>query len=233
VYPYPPPTNTPEDYLAQFQKLLPRGRVWHRGWGWVQDADLLTLMPTWARLQTSLNGLIAAIFPCTPSPAMLPEWEATLGLPDPCIGPLDTIQARQSAVCAKFVGRGGQSLDYFIRLANSLGYDAEIVQYAPFRVGFNRCGDPLYGESWAYAWSIIVQPTSVVYFRTGVSAAGEPLRSWGDKILECLIRANAPAHTTPIFQYALVESLWDTQLPSPSIWDMGASVWDKGTVIPL
>lgn len=233
MYPYPPPTNSPEDYLAQFQKLLPRGRVWHRGWGWVQDADLLTLMPTWARLQTALNGLIGAIFPCTPSPAMLPEWEATLGLPDPCIGPLSTIQARQLAVCAKFVGRGGQSASYFVRLANSLGYDAEVVQFAPFRCGINTCGQPLYGEDWAYAWSIVVHPTSIIYFSTGVSACGEPLRDWGDKILECLIHEYAPAHTIPIFQYALTESVWDSDLVPVSIWDDGASIWDEGAIVPL
>jgi uncharacterized protein YmfQ (DUF2313 family) len=233
MYPYPPPENSPEDYLTQFQRLLPRGRVWHRGWGWIQDADLLTLMPVWSRLQSRLNDLIAAIFPCSPSPDLLPEWEATLGLPDPCIGPQATIQQRAAAVCAKFVSRGDQSVGYFIRLANSLGYDAIIVQFAPFRCGINRCGDPLYGEAWAYAWAIVVHPVGVTYFRTGLSTAGEPLRSWGDKILECLIAENAPAHTIPIFSYSLTESVWDADLSPVSIWDDGASIWDTGAVIPL
>jgi uncharacterized protein YmfQ (DUF2313 family) len=227
MYPYPPPTNTPEDYLGQFQRLLPRGRVWHRGWGWIQDADLLSLMPVWARLQGRLNDLIVEAFPCSTT-ELLPEWEATLGLPDPCIGELDTMQQRQAAVCAKFVGRGGQSLAYFIRLANSLGYDARIKQFSPFRVGIDTCGEPLYGAAWAFAWAITIPPTVVIPFRVGVSTAGEPLRAWGDKILECLIRANAPAHTIPIIAYGLVESIWDAQLDAPSIWDDGISVWDEG-----
>ena len=54
------------DYLTQFQRLLPRGRIWHRGWGRVQDADLLTLMPTWSRLHARLNALIGEIFGQTP-----------------------------------------------------------------------------------------------------------------------------------------------------------------------
>src|ERR1700751_3374492 len=136
MYPFPPPSNTAENYLTQFQQLLPRGRVWHRGWGWLQDADLLALMPTWARLQADINRLIGEIFPCSTT-ELLPEWEETLGLPDDCIGPLATTDQRRQAVCAKFGARGGQSVDYFIRLANSLGYDAIIIQYAPFRCGID------------------------------------------------------------------------------------------------
>jgi uncharacterized protein YmfQ (DUF2313 family) len=121
-----------QDYLAQCQRLLPRGRVWHRGLQMVQDADLLVLMPTWARLQDALNSLIAEIFPCSTG-ELLPEREATLGLPDPCIGPLDTIEQRQSAVCTKFVARGGQSKSYFIQIAAKLGYTITITELAPFR----------------------------------------------------------------------------------------------------
>jgi uncharacterized protein YmfQ (DUF2313 family) len=234
MYPYPPPTNTPEDYLAQFQRLLPRGRVWHRGWGLVQDADLLTLMPTWARLQIALNRLIAEIFPCSTT-GLLPEWEETLGLPDPCTGPLATTQQRRQAVCAKFSARGDQSLDYFIRLANSLGYDAIIVQFAPFRCGINTCGQPLYGEAWAYAWAIIVPTTAttIVPFTCGVSTCGDPLRTWGNKALECLLARYAPAHTIPIIRYALAESYWDSfDVPGgPSIWDDGTTVWDQEVIV--
>lgn len=231
MYPYPPPTNTPEDYLGAFQKLLPRGRIWHRGWGWIQDADLLALMPTWSRLQAALNSLIADIFPCSTS-GLLPEWEQTLGLPDPCTGPLPTTQQRRDAVCAKFAARGGQTAGYFIRLAQSLGYDAEIVQYAPFRCGINTCGQPLYGAAWAFAWTIIVPSTVIIYFRVGVSTAGDPLEAWGDARLRCLLERAAPAHTIPIISYALTESKWDTQLIPPSIWDDGASVWDEGVIVP-
>jgi uncharacterized protein YmfQ (DUF2313 family) len=227
MYPFPPPTNSAEDYLTQFQRLLPRGRIWNRGWGWLQDADLLTLMPTWARLQTALNSLIAEIFPCSTT-GLLPEWEETLGLPDPCTGPLDTTEQRREAACAKFAARGGQSIDYFIRLANSLGYDAIVIQFAPFRCGINRCGDPLYGEDWAYAWAIVVPSTSVTPFRCGISTCGDPLRAWGDKRLECLLERYAPSHTIPIIVYSLTESRWDD---GASIWDGGASVWDQGVLI--
>lgn len=229
MYPYPPPENTPEDYLTQFQRLLPRGRVWHRGWGWVQDADLLTLMPTWARLQLKLNGLITQIFPCTTT-ELLPEWEASLGLPDPCTGPLPTLQQRTAAVCGKFAARGGQSMEYFIHLAASLGFNIEIETYSPFIASRSRAGDPLYDEKWAYAWRVIADPTQVIYFQASYSAAGDPLATWGNKLLECEFNAYKPAHTQIVFSYILAESNWDTGF---SIWDRGDSIWDERIIVDV
>ena len=207
-YPYPPPENSLEDYLTQFQRLLPRGRVWHRGWGWVQNADLLTLMPAWSRLQTRLNALIGEIFPCTTN-ELLPEWEATLGLPD-CGMPLGTQQERTAAVCAKFVARGGQTPAYFIRLAASVGFDITITQFLPFYAGIGHAGDPVYGAEWAFAWQITVVDTQITWFRASNSRAGDPLALWGNALLECLIDNAAPAHTVII---------WDYQIPIVEVDD--------------
>jgi uncharacterized protein YmfQ (DUF2313 family) len=214
------PVFTVTDYLWQFQRLLPRGRVWHRGWGTLQAAALLTLMPTWVRLHGRLNDLIGEIFPCTTS-ELLPEWEATLGLPDPCIGELDTIQQRQNAVCVKFRARGGQSKAYFEQLAASLGVSIKIKEFAPFRASINRAGDPLYSGDWAFAWEIDAAATTLVYFRTGVSTAGEPLVAWSNTTLMCLIERYAPAHTIIIWKF------YET-----SVWDSGASIWDEGASEP-
>jgi uncharacterized protein YmfQ (DUF2313 family) len=227
MYPYPPPTATPEDYLTQFQRLLPRGNIWHRGWGWMQDADLLTLMPMWARLQLRLNDLIAQIFPCSTT-ELLPEWEATLGLPDPCIGPLSTLQQRTAAVCAKFTARGGQSREYFIHLAASAGLTIEIEEFRPFEASVSHAGDPLYDEAWAYAWRIIVQAQPVIYwFRASESAAQEPLATWGDQTLQCLLQRYAPANTVLIFAYRIDSSIWDN---GTSPWDSGDSIWDQNAI---
>jgi uncharacterized protein YmfQ (DUF2313 family) len=225
----PPPVYTAEDYLGQFQRLLPRGRIWHRGWGWLQDADLLTLMPLWARLNTRLGELIYDIFPCSTS-GLLPEWEATLGLPDPCTGPLPTQQQRVAAVCGKFAARGGQSREYFIRLAASLGFEIEIEEYVPFYASRGRAGDPVYDEKWAYAWRVIANPVQVIYFHASISTAGDPLATWGNKVLECMFEALKPAHTEIVFSYTLNSSRWDDGF---SIWDEGFSIWDEGLVIDV
>lgn len=196
------PVYSAYDYLQQFLRLLPRGLVWQRGAGSVQAADLLTLMPTWARLHQRGNDLITEVFPCSTMEG-LPEWEATLGLPDPCTGPLDTVQERLAAVCVKFSARGGQSAQYFIDLAAGLGFEITITTFRPFYAGIGRVGDPLYGAAWAFAWRInLPADLPLVWFRASISTAGEPLRSWGSNILECMIAAHAPAHTVPIFAFA-------------------------------
>jgi uncharacterized protein YmfQ (DUF2313 family) len=192
-------TFTAQDYAAQFQRLLPRGRIWHRGLGLVQDADILTLMPTWSRLQERLNDLIAEIFPCS-TVELLPEWEATLGLPDPCTGPLDTIQERQAAVCSKFIARGGQSKTYYEAIAASIGSPITITEFKPFVAG-DTVGLPLYGEDWAFTWQINAAQITIYAFSVGVSTAGEPLRTWSNYLLECTMEAIKPAHTVLLFAY--------------------------------
>lgn len=198
----PAPIYNAEEYALQFERLLPRGRVWHRGLGMVEDADILALMPTWARLHKTLSDLIPEIFPCSLQPSdLLPEWEKSLGLPDPCTGPLPTVQQRIMAVCAKFTARGGQSKEYFIDVAAALGIPITIDEFAPFRVGVDRTSHALYGAAWSHTWRINAPLAQITYFRTGVSTASEPLRWWSNKLLECVMAAIKPAHTILIFSY--------------------------------
>jgi uncharacterized protein YmfQ (DUF2313 family) len=183
-------------------------------------------MPTWARLHANANGVIPDVFPCS-TVGMLPEWEASLGLPDPCTGPLPTVQQRTAAVCGKFSARGGSSREYFIHLAASLGYQIQILTYKPFYAGQGHAGDPIYSAAWAYTWQIIVESqTTIIYFRAGESSAGEPLADW-TSLLECEFANYAPADSTIIWSYQINSSIWDG---GASIWDFGDSVWDKGAV---
>ena len=174
------------DYLRQFQRLLPRGRIWHRGWGTLQAQYLLTLMPTWVRLHERANDLLVDEFPCSTN-ELLPEWEATLGLPDPCTGPLDTIEARQAAVCTKFVARGGSSVAYFLRLAEAAGITITIEELAPFRTDRNRVGDRIWNEDAAWWW--------VVTFPPGTDPADA-------QVIICMFETIKPAHTQIIWIYS-------------------------------
>jgi uncharacterized protein YmfQ (DUF2313 family) len=185
--------HTATDYFWQFQRLLPRGRVWHRGWGTVEAEHILTLMRTWERLDTRALDVITDTFPCTTN-GLLPEWEASLGLPDPCTGPLDTIQERVEAVCAKFRARGGQSVAYFIAIAESLGFDGVTIDEFPPA----SPTDP--GQ--VYSWRVnIFTSTQTSYFRAGQAAAGDRLATWGSTLLECELERLKPAHTEIIFAY--------------------------------
>ena len=154
-------------------------------------------MPSWERLTASLNGLIAEIFSCT-TLQLIAEWEETLGILDECTGPLGD-HAGNPAL--KFSARGGQSKAYFISLAEQLGYEITITEFAPFRVGINRIGDPLSGEGWAHTWQIAASG-SLQYFRADQSKIGERLVTWGSRLFECTMEQIAPAHTILLFGYS-------------------------------
>ena len=134
--------------------------------------------------------------------AALEEWERVLGLPDPCVRNESlAVRQRIAAVMAKLSGLGGQSKAFFIQLAASLGYVITITEFKPARAGIAVAGDAVNGAAWTSAWMINAEPVNVFVARAGSAAAGEALAVWGNKLLECRMRAMQPAHTTLIFSY--------------------------------
>jgi uncharacterized protein YmfQ (DUF2313 family) len=194
------PQYSAADYLAALQALLPRGRVWPRDAEAVITKTLSALAPTYERQNARSNQLIVDAFPAS-TIELLPEWEKTLGLPDPCAGASPTIAARRAHVVARFKALGGQSVPYFIAYAQALGYAITITEYAPARVGISCAGNPLNGPDWAHAWQINAALHTVVRAQVGVSQAGEPLAYWNNAVLECQLREVMPAHTVLIFSY--------------------------------
>jgi len=195
------PAYTAADYLSALQSLLPRGRVWPREPDAAQTKALSGLTPTYERQNVRANHLLVDAFPTT-TVELLPEWEATLGLPDPCAGIAPTIQARRAQVVARFTASGGQSIAYMTALALSLGYSITITQFIPARAGILRAGQPLCGNDFAHAWRVNAPLNTSFAFRAGASAAGEPLSSIGNTVLECELKEVAPAHTNLFFSYS-------------------------------
>jgi uncharacterized protein YmfQ (DUF2313 family) len=194
------PNFTAANFLAAMQALLPRGRVWPRDADAVQTQVLSGLAPCYERQTARANYLLIDSFPST-TYELLPEWESTLGLPDPCAGAAPTIPQRRSQVIARFTNIGGASIPYFIGFAASLGYTVTIQQFSQARAGQLRAGMPCCGYDWNFAWKITAPLNTVVRATAGAMAAGDPLASWGNAVLECEFRAIMPAHTIPIFAY--------------------------------
>jgi uncharacterized protein YmfQ (DUF2313 family) len=216
---------TPDDYAQVLADLLPVG------WAWARDPDSV-LMRTigglaveYARIHGRDCDLLAESYPGT-ALETLTDWERICGLPDPCTGPLDTIQERRMAILAKLAMRGGQSRQYYIDVAYALGFTITIDEFDAFRVGRNRTGQALYGEGWLFYWRVtsFEQNQRIIAFRTGQSATRERLRSWGNDMLECLIRGIMPAHTVVQFAYRQLFTIWDG---GATRWDSGASIWDQ------
>lgn len=197
----PVPDLSDADYAEALKRLLPRGRVWPQDQGSTLSRVMLALAPTYQRNGARSAALLADAFPGQ-SVELLTEWEATLGLPDPCTGPLDTVQQRQAAVLAKFTATGGQSIDYFIAVAAALGWTITVTEFTPAYADVFHADDPLWDESGAFTWQINAPLVTTTWFSADLSAADEPLASWGNTPLECQLTAIKPAHTQLLFAYS-------------------------------
>ena len=180
--------------------LLPEGPIWPRDVDSMVYQIMGVLAPPYGRNAAAAVDLLVDAFPATTTD-LLPEWEETLGLPDPCQGPNPTIQQRQAQVLARFVGLGGNSVSYFVDYAAYLGYPITITQFKPAVIGQLRVGQQLWGPAWAYAWQVDAPTAAPEYFRTEVAAVGETLQSFPNSTLQCELQAAAPAHTTLFFTY--------------------------------
>lgn len=189
------------DFQAALWNLMPRGRAWSRGTGSTQDAVVACLAPSYQRQCSAAINLLAAAFPAT-AVDMIPEWQLTLGLPDPCAGPAPTLVQQRKQIVARLTNSGGQSAAYFVALAAQLGYAVTVTNNAPFRCGQSRCGQALGGQEWYFAWNIHTPQYTVNPFLAGQSTAGDPLSSTGNAVLQCELLAAAPAHTVLQFTYS-------------------------------
>jgi uncharacterized protein YmfQ (DUF2313 family) len=193
------PVFTSAQFLSALQKLMPPGYVWPRDPDAVQTQVLSALVPTYAREVQAANALLNDS-PAFNLDAMLPEWEETLGLPDPCAGEAQTVQQRVAQVIAKFSQSGGQSKAFFIALAGALGYpNVTITEYAPFRAGISTAGGLVADASWAFAWTITSPTVPAIYFTAGHGSAGDPLYSLNNGVLKCNIDERSPAHTVTLY----------------------------------
>ncbi|WP_439598003.1 YmfQ family protein [Falsiroseomonas sp.] len=188
------------EHLAVLQALMPTGPVWPRHPGTTQEKVLAGLAAGAARLRARARALLTDAFPATAF-ELLPDWEAALGLPDPCAGPSPGLQERRGQVVARLTARGGQSIPYLVSQAAALGYAITIREFGPSRLGAMRLGGHLQDERWAHAWAVQAPLTTVTPFRLGQSTLGERFAAWGNAVLECEMRVLAPLHTTLIFQY--------------------------------
>lgn len=187
------------DYEAALRALFPTGRAWSREPDALQGQLVAGLAPTLVRLDARAQTLLVDAFPAT-TLELLPEWEASLGLPDPCEGPDQVVQQRRQQVVNRLVNTGGQSRAYFLDVLARLGFiDSEITEYTPFKADVSVADWPLYDESWAHAWRVNVPGLRVFEFEADISTADEPLLTIADEVIVCVIEALKPAHTLVIY----------------------------------
>jgi hypothetical protein len=158
-----------------------------------------------SRIEASGESLLVESDPRA-ADALLPEWEAMAGLPDPCAPafaldgtPLLTVPQRRALVVQRVTARFAARPADFVALAASVGVPVTIAEGRETTCEMS-CETPACGEDWRFAFTVQA-PAVTVADATCEEGCETPLRVWGNAALECVIRRAAPAHLTPIFAY--------------------------------
>lgn len=189
------------DFLSGAQGLLPPGDA--------LPGDVAALMTT---LLSGLTGRMVDVHAQASllseiesdpreTTLLLPDWEASFGLPDPCLGESPSFAQRRQQLVARISARGGQSPAYMISVAAALGYPITITQFRPFTFG-QTFGLPMYGQPWAYTWQVNAPTFTVVDFEFGQNNFGDFFSSFGSTTLQCELQRICPAHTQLLFSFS-------------------------------
>jgi len=193
-------TYTVDDYLEQAKALLPRGMLWDSLNESEEFTALLTaLVEEFSRIDGRVEDIINETDPRT-TYELLPEWENFAGLPNTCITVNQTLQQRREALRAQLINDNGQSMQFFIELAASLGYTITITEFTPHRYG-DRYGRHYRETDWIFVWRVNSPSTTVTVRRYGQATYGERYRVWGNQALECVFKKLVHAHRKIIFSY--------------------------------
>lgn len=193
-------------YLHHFKSLLPTGPAFAQQKDTALEAILSVFAAEFNKIDARSQILIQESDPRT-TLEMLEDWERAAGLPDPCVGADATFQERRDSLVQRITSRGGQSKDFFISVAEKMGYEISIQEHRPFICSKSRCGTAETGtvtddEIIRFHWTINITNARLTNFRTGVSRCGESLGKFSRaEDLECIFSRIKPAHTVMHFNY--------------------------------
>ncbi|WP_024303334.1 YmfQ family protein [Pseudogulbenkiania sp. MAI-1] len=187
-------------YRQQLQALLPPGIALQAEPDSELDILLSRLAGFLGEVDASAQIVLAEADPLR-ALKLLPEWEASLGLPDSCTVGEQTLLARQQAVVAKLTDTGGARIPRYLRIANALGYpDATINRFRDHTCELT-CEDPVCEREWRFVWRLDLPSGTRLVDSTCESGCEEPIRTWGDTMLDCVIHREAPATGTVLISY--------------------------------
>lgn len=190
-------------HLAQIRALLPPGAALPREEGNRLEALLRPAADEMGRIDGRIEALLAEVNPGA-ALELLEDYERVLG-EDPCLGPAAAlpVAVRQALAVQRWTAGGGATPAYFIGLAATLGIEISIEESQPSIAGVLECGGELVPEEGIFEWVVTLPaPELLLEFECGATEAGSPLGDFTPSTtIECLIRRQAPAHTTVYFRY--------------------------------
>lgn len=185
-------------YAKHLRGLLPTGRLWRQEEESVLHRLVTAFGVELAEIEERGADALLESDPRTTT-ELLPEWEALVGLPDPCIGALAVgTEARRAAVLARLVSLGGMNPAIYIAKGLELGFTITIEEpsYAPWAAGIGTAGELLYGST-----TLGVGEPNWPYL--AIIHAGDDLTTAEKAFLECSLAPTFPAHVVAVFLYDL------------------------------
>jgi uncharacterized protein YmfQ (DUF2313 family) len=219
------------DYAHVMNMLLPTGQAWPRDPVSIVWKVLRGLAQLWGSIGVDpesdewghqlVDGRAADLLERESDPRttleLLPDWERNWGLPDPCYPDATTIGERQRMLVLQMTMLGGQSRAFFYKIANWIGHNIKITEFAPFMAGVSHVGDTrnVYDNTGMFRWYIgppelrfywtaHAGQAKLTWFRASSGQAGvDPhLRIGTEQDFECLLRRWKPAHTELVYDYS-------------------------------
>ena len=217
------------DYAHALLALLPTGQAWPRDIGSALSRTVAGLCEYWGFVDGRAADLLERETDPRYTLEMMSDWERAFGLPDKCLTEPLTMEDRRKALMTRITMLGGQSREFFIALAASIGYAITITEYRPWMVGIDRVGmtvDPYTGAQPAarlgppenrFYWTVHVGLARLTWFRVTAGETGvDPhLRIGVASDLECLLRRYKPAHTEIVFDYSASDAFSDPMAGTP------------------
>lgn len=208
-----------ERFREAADRLLPQGLAWTRD----RESNLRRLVKglarAWARVDERADKLLLEASPATAS-ELLSDWEEVLGLPGPCPSRAPSDLLRRFAAVARLSFQGGQSSQFFVDFAATLGFEVTVNSLGPATCESN-CETPIYDAEWVFAWEVHAPEVTPFFFTAGSSVAGERLVEVYTDSLECEIEKSKPDQTVVHFRYDLDASPpyapWSELQPSPTV----------------
>lgn len=186
-------TNLDDEYTQLLRTLLPPGPAWDE-----EDLLIKGLASSLAQAHQHVDSLMIEMNPAQ-SVELINRYEKLCGLPDKCLANRkQTIEERQSVLDAKVNTVGGISEAFFKKQLEILGYPAATIEQFQH---LDSTPDPAWGDKWRYYWRVNIPAEARIRPMTCVSACDSPLRHWGERAVECVIKRLCPSHTQVLFAY--------------------------------
>jgi uncharacterized protein YmfQ (DUF2313 family) len=202
------------DYAQAFLSLLPQGQAWPKEPGSTLTLTCEGLAEYWGFVDGRAADLLERESDPRKTTELLTDWERAWGLPDPCFPEVEGMEPRRRMLVLVMTMLGAQSREWFTWVANWLGFDITIREWAPFMVGISQVGDTrdaagvyrweIGPPEMRFYWQVHVSTAALIWFRAASGVAGyDPhLRIITPPDLQCLLNRWKPAHTQIVFSYS-------------------------------